>query len=503
MISNYQSWDINLVIPTPDNSRHIDPNSPKIMEMIVSMREVGQLQAGVGRPHPTREGYIDLRAGACRYTAAKLAGLKTFDVNVLQLTDAEAMRVTVLENLQRSDLKPLEEARGIANLVKVGATIESIANDCGKSTGWVRRRMQLLELTPWWQKAAEKYQLIPRVLELIARYPRETQDDLQQEFHADWQMAELSRGQSGVHVLQRHLSRLKLDLKAAPWRLDDDALVPKCGACSVCKKRSDVNPELFEDLEGGPKAGKPGSECLDPKCHALKLAAHMAREEARLRQEHKNLIRVTTEWKSKEKNIVGANDWTRSRKGAPGARPAFCTVGAEAGRLIYVQLSKDANQSAAKAARKAADPGKPVTSLKERRAMLEMRRMALAIDHLRHAIDKASPPPSWGAEKMLLVLSVFGTDGRRDEHDNATWKKFETLRKSSAPWAQLRDHAFEQVLPVLNRRLIMYQVGHAKDRWPEAKAIAALLELDLEKLLQDAVEEIPEPKAWQREAGEG
>ncbi|MCW6048485.1 ParB/RepB/Spo0J family partition protein, partial [Enterobacter hormaechei subsp. xiangfangensis] len=95
-----------------------------------SIREKGLLQPLVVRPKG--EGY-ELVAGERRLRAAEMAGLKEIPVIIRDLTDQEAMEVALVENLQREDLTPLEEARGYQALLGLGLTQEEVAKRVGKA----------------------------------------------------------------------------------------------------------------------------------------------------------------------------------------------------------------------------------------------------------------------------------------------------------------------------------------------------------------------------------
>lgn len=164
------------IFPTPDNPRStIDQTAPAFLELVESIRANGILQPPLGRPHPTDPNIIDLRAGERRYRAAVAAGLSAIPILVRDMDDKTAMEITVLENLQRQDLSPLEEARGIRSLIESGHPIEHIAAELGKTAAWMTRRSKLLDLTADWRKFAEETHIPAAHLELIARYSPDVQ----------------------------------------------------------------------------------------------------------------------------------------------------------------------------------------------------------------------------------------------------------------------------------------------------------------------------------------
>ncbi len=151
--------------PSPTNPRKtFDP--VKLQELADSIASKGMLEPILVRPrppkYPVRDG-VEVRppfdpapkenyevvAGERRFRAAGLAKLETVPCIVRELNDVEVLEVQTIENLQRDDLHPLEEAEGYAALMKeAGYDIEQIAQRIGKSTRYVYDRVKLLQLVP-------------------------------------------------------------------------------------------------------------------------------------------------------------------------------------------------------------------------------------------------------------------------------------------------------------------------------------------------------------------
>ncbi|TBH21247.1 ParB/RepB/Spo0J family partition protein [Thermus thermamylovorans] len=112
-------------------------------ELAASIREKGLLQPLLVRPRG--EGY-ELVAGERRFRAAQLAGLAEVPVLVRDLTDREALELALVENLQREDLSPVEEARGYQALLGMGLTQEEVAKRVGKARSTVANALRLLQL---------------------------------------------------------------------------------------------------------------------------------------------------------------------------------------------------------------------------------------------------------------------------------------------------------------------------------------------------------------------
>lgn len=118
-----------------------------IAELSESIKQHGVLQPLLVRPMP--EGGYQLVAGERRWRACKMAGLKEVPVVVKELTDTETMEIAIIENLQREDLNPIEEAEGLQALIdKCGFTQEEVATSVGKSRPAIANSLRLLRLPP-------------------------------------------------------------------------------------------------------------------------------------------------------------------------------------------------------------------------------------------------------------------------------------------------------------------------------------------------------------------
>ncbi|MFN4232915.1 ParB/RepB/Spo0J family partition protein [Thermus sp.] len=138
------------VVRLPLSAIRPNPHQPRrrfaqesLEELAASIREKGLLQPLLVRPKG--EGY-ELVAGERRLRAAEMAGLKEVPVLIRDLTDQEAMEVALVENLQREDLTPLEEARGYQALLGLGLTQEEVAKRVGKARSTVANALRLLQL---------------------------------------------------------------------------------------------------------------------------------------------------------------------------------------------------------------------------------------------------------------------------------------------------------------------------------------------------------------------
>jgi ParB family transcriptional regulator, chromosome partitioning protein len=112
-----------------------------------SIRAQGVLQPLLVRPHPERPGEYEILAGERRWRAAQMAQLVDVPVLVREISDREALEIALVENVQRQDLNPIEEARGYQRLVsEFNHTQDDIARATGKSRPHITNTLRLLTL---------------------------------------------------------------------------------------------------------------------------------------------------------------------------------------------------------------------------------------------------------------------------------------------------------------------------------------------------------------------
>jgi ParB/RepB/Spo0J family partition protein len=161
---------------SPMNTRqHFDEH--KLSELAASMATTGQLTPILARPStlPKKDGF-EIAAGHRRRRAAERAGLDSLMVIVRDLDDRTFLEILTIENLQREDVHPLEEAQGYRNLLTIDAyDPKQIADRVGKSESYVYDRLKLLQLAPELQELffANRFSLGHAIL--LARIPKDDQ----------------------------------------------------------------------------------------------------------------------------------------------------------------------------------------------------------------------------------------------------------------------------------------------------------------------------------------
>ena len=136
--------------------KHFDEES--LQELADSITEHGIIQPLTVRK--LASGYYQIIAGERRWRAARLAGLQEVPVIVMEADDRKAAELAMIENLQREDLNPMEEAAGFQSLIEnYHMTQEKAAQQVGKSRSAVTNALRLLGLTPAVRKLVEENKL--------------------------------------------------------------------------------------------------------------------------------------------------------------------------------------------------------------------------------------------------------------------------------------------------------------------------------------------------------
>lgn len=288
--------------PSPYNHRK---KFDKLDELGKSLVEKGCINPITVRrkADPKHDEAHELVAGERRWRAAKLVKLPTLPAIIRELSDKEVLEIQLVENVQREDVHPLEEADGYRELMeKHKYTVEQIVEKTGKSKAAVYARLKLCELAPVPRKAFLEDKLTPSVALMIARIPdaklqaqatnevlgggdyndyddditpREIQIEEHEVLAGDKPKKSYGKLREtltlSVREAQLHLQRkYMLRLEQAPFDITD-ATLTKAGACTPCPKRTGNQRELFADV-------KSADVCTDPACFDSKKKADWDRK---------------------------------------------------------------------------------------------------------------------------------------------------------------------------------------------------------------------------------
>lgn len=261
-------------------------NPIAITEMADSMRDLGVLEPILARE--LGDGKLEIVAGERRWRAAQQADLKAVPVLMRELTDAQVLRVQVIENIQRDDYLPLEEAAGYAEILATDpdTNADALAAAVGKSRAYIYARIKLLQLIPEAQAALQDGTLDASKGLLLARFksPKLQAQALKMVGNTDW------------YSFRRTVEKLRDDftirLDKAPFSQTDDGLTatltkaeyksePFMGACTGCPHNSANDTELqraLDDAAGTRDAVLKGRPfCIHTPCFELKTREHNRR----------------------------------------------------------------------------------------------------------------------------------------------------------------------------------------------------------------------------------
>ena len=137
---------IEAIHPNPDQPRrHFDADD--LNDLAGSIRSKGIIQPLVVRAHPVKAGEYQIVAGERRWRASQLAQLHELPIVVREFSDLDVLEIAIIENIQRADLNPIEEAIGYRQLMdKFGHTQEQMAEALGKSRPHIANVLRLLAL---------------------------------------------------------------------------------------------------------------------------------------------------------------------------------------------------------------------------------------------------------------------------------------------------------------------------------------------------------------------
>ncbi len=270
--TEYRDLPLSILTESKTNPRRFFEDSA-LKELAASIRSQGVLSPLLVRPLTERS--FEIVAGARRYRAAQLAEAETVPVRIVNLTDAEALEAQLIENLQRRDVHPLEEAQGfraLLNLDEPKYSIEQISAKTGKSAAYCAQRIKLTELTAAVTEAFAKDEIgVGHALILAKLQPAEQEQALSACFREDWNGGQGKAKRILLPV--RHLHQwieqnILLILKDAPFSKTDPNVNPAAGACVNCPKRTGGNALLFADIAE--------DACTDPACYQSKLDGFVA-----------------------------------------------------------------------------------------------------------------------------------------------------------------------------------------------------------------------------------
>jgi ParB/RepB/Spo0J family partition protein len=246
------------IIPDPNQPRKFF-NESDMAELIDSVKLKGVIMPIVVRQV---KGKYMVVCGERRYRASKAVAELSKERDqipavVRELSDREALELQIIENLQRKDVHPMEEAVGFKSLLDhKQLLIDEIAARVGKKEYYVKQRLKLNDLIPEWQKVFFENRIsLSQVLKIVNLQEKDQKS-----------LFKTKGNQDHIEFSVYHLDNFKGDLLQASFDLNDAYLLKGVGACAVCKFNS-ANAVLFPEEALSPKCGNTG-------CFGKKQDAH-------------------------------------------------------------------------------------------------------------------------------------------------------------------------------------------------------------------------------------
>lgn len=165
-----QSLPVDAIDPNPFQARTTFENLDDLAD---AMRVHGFTSRLRVRPHPDQNGRFQLVFGERRLRAARMVGLNVVPCEIVPHSDADMIEIGLAENIQREDLRPMEEARALhAFIEERGYSIRQLAERIGKKKGYVQNRLDLLRMPDDVQQMVEDYPETFTAASFIRNVPR-------------------------------------------------------------------------------------------------------------------------------------------------------------------------------------------------------------------------------------------------------------------------------------------------------------------------------------------
>lgn len=272
--------DLDKVVRSTINPRRRF-NEASLVELANNIRRHGVLQPILCRPtQMAGQEYFEIVAGERRWRASGVAAQPQIPAIVREMNDAEALEIAVIENAQREDLHPLEEAEGFEALLRAYGHTESDASSAddlaakiGKSRTHIYNRLKLLQLIPDLRDAFFKDEFNATVAQQLARLPAKMQPKAFAALRKAAVDGETINVKESAKLLR---AQFHLRMDRATFPIDDAGLLSGAPACTKCPKMSGNEPDLFGD--------EPDNVCTDGDCFQSKKLAFNERIKDKARE---------------------------------------------------------------------------------------------------------------------------------------------------------------------------------------------------------------------------
>jgi ParB family chromosome partitioning protein len=296
-------------------------NAQKMRELEASIKQKGILEPLLVRPTWTDAdpNTYEVVAGQRRYQAAKKLGLKEVPCTVRAISDSEVLELQLIENIQRENMHPMEEAAACRELMELhGGNAHTVAAILGLPVRAIQHRMQLNALDDQLKKVFLDGRIAEAdALDIAVMQPKDQKEVLDYIERQEYRVRP-KEVRSHIRGMLRLLTQPPFDMLSA-------TLYPKAGACTACLKRTDARDNfvgnLFEEQQ---------ALCLDGACY---------QEKTRLTLEHKlkmspELVKITREYypANGDKAVLSSRKYedvsaTPAKQRCPSAERALVVAG--------------------------------------------------------------------------------------------------------------------------------------------------------------------------------
>lgn len=271
--SSFSLIPIDKIVLSDSNPRK-EIKEEHIEELATSIKEIGLLHPILVRPAVNNS--YEIICGERRWRACKKLNREFIECFIHPMDDKLALQVRIIENIQRQNLNPIEEAQGYKKLLDQGMSIIELASVIGKGRDYISRMTMLLSLPEAAKEAIIAGKLSRRAGWYISRIPV---PKLRAIVASEAIAKSLTVNQVAQIVLENYL----LDLRKAYFAISKPDLLPGVPSCIDCPKRTGNAKELFNDI-------KDPMICTDPECFAQKREAEWHFQCYKAQSENKEIL---------------------------------------------------------------------------------------------------------------------------------------------------------------------------------------------------------------------
>jgi len=264
------------IYPSETNPRK-SMDEGAIIDLAKSMHDFGLLQPITIRPDSM--GKFEIVAGHRRFEAAKQLKWHSIPSIIREVSDDEILEIQIIENLQREDVSPMDEAAAFRTVLK-RESIDWLCSRIHKSKKYITDRLKLNDLVEKAHQYVHKGILPLTHAIMISKLPQEEQAKcidkcIEDDWNNDVEICTLT-----IAKLREFIEDdLMIDLDRACFDLEDAELIPAAGSCTACSKRTGNQNLLFQEITEEDK-------CTDPSCYHAKEKAHVESTLKKAKEDH-------------------------------------------------------------------------------------------------------------------------------------------------------------------------------------------------------------------------